>query len=233
MINTLTDNPLFGVLLTLSVYFPALLIYRRRKFFLFHPVLISMTVIIVFLFVFHIPLSHYLEGGEWIVSGLPITIILLALPLYRQLPLLLEHKSAILAGITAGVITSVTSVFLLSRLLGVDEALIRSIIPKSITTPLGLIMSETLGGIAGVTVIAIVFTGLTGVIIYIPLFRIFKITHPVAQGIAMGTTSHAIGTSKALELGEVQGAMSSLAIVLAGIITIISAPVFLVLFAYM
>lgn len=232
MINHITSNPVFGILLTVIIYYLALRLYRKTGIQLLNPFLVSMTVIIAVLLLSDIPLTNYLEGGDWIVAGLPFTILLLALPLYRQLPLLLQHRKAIISGVLSGVITSILSVFFLGRLFGIDEALILSVIPKSITTPLGIISSEMIGGIAGITVIAIVFTGLLGVVIYIPVFKIFRITHPVAQGIAIGTTSHAIGTSKAMELGEIQGAMSGLAIVLSGIITIILAPVFLILSAF-
>lgn len=233
MINSITLNPAFGLLLTISVYLLSLLLYRKVRHPLLNPFLVSMMTVIAVLLVFHIPLSNYMEGAQWIMAALPLTIILLALPLYRQLPLLLEHKFAIMAGIISGVLTSAVAVFLLSNLFGIDEILIRSIIPKSITTPLGLIMTDALSGLAGVTVIAIVITGLMGLVIYIPIFKIFRITHPVAQGIAIGTTSHAIGTSKAMELGEIQGAMSGLAIVLSGILTVFLTPLFLILFAYM
>jgi putative effector of murein hydrolase len=233
MIENITGSPFFGLVLTLLVYNLSLLLYKKTRQQLLNPFLVSLVFIIIFLTIFDIPLSHYMAGGNWILLILPFTIILLALPLYRQLPVLLEHKIAILVGITAGVLTSALSVFLFSKLLGIDKVLIQSILPKSITTPLGLIMSETLGGIAGVTILAITITGLMGLVLYIPIFKIFRITHPVAQGIAIGTTSHAIGTSKAMELGEIQGALSSLAIVLSGIITVFLSPVFLIVFTFL
>lgn len=230
MIEILTDNILFGVITTLIVYFLSILLYRKTKIPLLNPVLVSLLAIVLILMVFDIPLDHYMKGGQWIIAFLPLTIILLALPLYRQLPLLLEHKYVILAGIGSGVLTSVISVFCLSKLLKVDTVLIRSLLPKSITTPLGLILTDSIGGIASITVLAIVITGLTGVLICVPLFKIFRISHPIAQGVALGTTSHAIGTAKAFEMGEIQGAMSGLSIVLAGIITVITVPLFLLFF---
>lgn len=233
MFDALTDNVFFGIIITLFVYIMSLFIYRKTKIQLLNPFLISMISIIAILLLLDIPLSHYMEGGGYIQMMLPLTIILLALPLYRQLPLLMEHKFAIIAGILAGVTTSIVSVIVLCHLFRVDFALIKSIIPKSITTPLGLIMSETLGGVASVTVISIVITGVMGVILYIPVFKILGIRHPVAQGIAIGTTSHAIGTSKAMELGEVTGAMSGLAIVLAGVTTVAAAPLILLIFSFM
>ena len=225
----ITSNPLFGILLTLVLYYSALRIYKRLRIQLLNPFLLSMLGIIAVLLILDIPLDNYMAGGKYIKMLLPFTILLLALPLYRQLPLLLEHKFAILAGVLAGVVTSAGTVLLFSKLFGVDKTLILSILPKSITTPMGLILSDTLGAYTSVTVIAIVITGVMGVVLYIPVFRIFRITHPVAMGIAIGTTSHAVGTSKAMELGEVHGAMSGLAIVLAGVITVAAAPLFLLI----
>lgn len=227
MVELLTNNPGFGIVLTLLTYIPFLILYKKVKLSLLNPVLLSMITIIALLLIVKIPLSSYLVGAKYITAFLPFTIILLALPLYRQLPLLKKHKISIIAGIISGVLTSVISVTLLSLLFGIDKELIQSIIPKNITTPLGLIVSDTLSGIAGVTVVSIVFTGIFGTIIYAPLFKLLKIEHPVAKGIALGTTSHAIGTSKALELGEVEGAMSSLAIIITGIITVLLTPLYI------
>ncbi len=231
MTDWLTSTPLFGILLTLGCYFLAMRLYKRVTIQLLNPFIVSFAAILIILFLLDIPLSRYMAGGKYIKMLLPVTILLLALPLYRQLPLLLEHKLAIILGILAGVLTSGVSVFLLCILLDVDKQLLLSLIPKSITTPLGIILSETLGGFVSVTVISIVITGILGVLFHGPVFRFLRITHPVAQGIAIGTASHAIGTSKAMELGEVQGAMSGLAIILAGIITVFSAPLFLLLYS--
>ena len=233
MIDALTDNALFGILISPALYIPAVILYRKTRTQLLNPLVISLIGLFAILRLLDIPLSHYMKGGEYLIALLPVTIILLALPLYRQLPLLIEHKFPILAGIAAGVSTSAVSVFALCRLLNVDTVFIRSLIPKSITTPLGIVVSQTLGGIVSVTVISIVITGLMGVVLYIPVFKIFRITHPVAQGVAFGTTSHAMGTSKAMELGEVTGAMSSLAIVLAGLLTVAAAPLFLLVFSFL
>ena len=233
MTDWLTSTPFFGIFLTLISYFLGMRLYSRVRIQLFNPFILSFTSILMILFLLDIPLSDYMAGGQYIKMILPVTILLLALPLYRQLPLLLEHKLAIILGILAGVVTSGTTVFLLCLLLDVDKQLLLSLIPKSITTPLGIILSDTLGGFVSVTVISIVITGILGVLFHSPVFRLLKITHPVAQGIAMGTSSHAIGTSKAMELGEVQGAMSGLAIILAGIITVVSAPLFLLFYGFL
>lgn len=215
--------------LTLLAYLAGIIIYRKSGSPFLNPIILALLMIA--LTVHFTPLSWdlYISGSRPIIQLLPLTIIVLALPLYQQLPLLKKHHKAILAGTAAGVATSALSLFILARLMGLDLALLRSILPKSITTPLGLTLSRSLGGLEGVTVISIVTTGIMGIVFYLPVFKLFKIKHPVAQGVALGTASHAVGTSKAIELGEVQGAMSSLSILVSGVITILCTPLLLLL----
>lgn len=229
MIDFITSNILFGIILTVVLYVLTRLLYKKTKISLLNPVLLSTIIIISLLLLFNIPLENYMKGAKYISLFLPVTIILLALPLYRQLPLLKKHRLSISIGILSGVLTSFLSIIVLSKIFGVDKELIQSIIPKSITTPLGIIVSDSLDGIAGITVISIVFTGILGVVIYSPIFLLFRIKHPVAKGIALGTTSHAIGTSKALELGEIEGAMAGLAIILTGVTTVILTPLYILI----
>ena len=224
MIEALTDNIVFGLLITFIAYMLAKQLYRKSGHPLLNPFLISFTALIILVLSLEIPLENYLKGASILEYGLPVTVLLLAVPLYRQREALKAHKLAILAGIAAGVVTAIITTIVLCKIFGLDEILLRSILPRSITTPLGLIATEELGGVAGITMVAIIVNGLTGVLIYAPVYAIFRIKHPVAKGIAMGTTSHAIGTAKALELSEVIGAMSGLAIVLAGLITIAFIP---------
>lgn len=231
MIDWFISGPLFGLLLTVVFYILALRLYRKTRIPVLNPVLVSMLGIIALLMGFGIPLKDYMAGGGCIAALLPLTIVLLALPLYRQLPLLKAHKVPVLAGVVAGIITSAVSLFVLCRLFGVDSELIRSILPKSITTPLALIVSDSVGGLASITVVAVVFTGISGVLIYHLVFLLFRITHPVARGVALGTSSHVIGTAKALELGEIDGAMSSLAIIISGVVTVAATPLFILILA--
>jgi putative effector of murein hydrolase len=224
VLNLLTDNIFFGVLITIAAYVAGKVINKKTGITVLNPFLIAMLSLMALILLFDIPLTNYMKGARFLEQMLPVSIILLALPLYRQRAKLQSHKLAILAGITAGVLTSIVSTIVLCRLFNVDELLLKSLIPRSITTPLGLLMVENINGISGITMIAIVFNGVSGVIIYAPVYALFRIHHPVAKGIAMGTTSHAIGTAKALELGEVIGAMSGLAIVLAGLITVAAYP---------
>lgn len=224
ILNLLTDNVLFGVVITLTAYAAAKKINTFTGITVLNPFLLAMLSLIALILVLDIPLANYMKGASYLEQMLPVSVLLLALPLYRQRAKLQSHKLAILAGITAGVLTSIISTIVLCRLFQVDEQLLRSLIPRSITTPLGLLMVENINGISGITMIAIIFNGVSGVILYAPVYALFRINHPVAKGIAMGTTAHAIGTAKAMELGELIGAMSGLAIVLAGLITVATYP---------
>jgi putative effector of murein hydrolase len=225
MTEALTDNIFFGILITLAAYMLAKLLYRKTGSPLLNPFLISFLSLCILIMGAGIPLENYMRGASVLEYGLPVTVLLLAVPLYRQRAALKAHKLAFLAGITAGVLTCMISTVGLCYLFGLDEILLRSLLPRSITTPLGLLATEELGGVAGITMVAIIVNGVSGVLIYAPVYALFRIRHPVAKGIAMGTTSHAIGTAKALELSEVIGAMSGLAIVLTGLITIACVPI--------
>ena len=139
--------------------------------------------------------------------------------------LLKKNAAAILTGISVGSIIGICMIIGISYYLGLDSDIIKSLIPKSVTTPIGIAISSQLGGIVPITVLAVIVTGIMGSIIGPAVCRIFRINNKVAIGVAIGTASHAIGTSKALELGEVEGAMSSLSIGIAGIVTVILAPI--------
>ncbi len=224
MPEILTNNIFFGIITTVAAFALGRLINRKTGLTILNPFLVAFLILMAMVLLLDIPLDHYMKGAAWLEQMLPVSIILLALPLYRQRGPLHFHKVAIIAGITAGVITNVVSTILLCRLFGLDDVLLRSLIPRSITTPLGMLMVESLSGVSSITMITIIVNGLFGVIFYTPIYTVFRIHHPIAQGVAMGTTSHAIGTGKALELGEVIGAMSGLAIVLTGLITVLSYP---------
>ena len=158
---------------------------------------------------------------SWLLT--PATVCL-AIPLYKQLRLLKEHGAAVAAGIAAGVAASAVSIFLLCRVMGLTHLHYVTLLPKSITTAIGMGVSEEAGGLVTLTVISIAVTGLTGNIIGETVLRLAGIRHPVAKGLALGTSAHAVGTAKALEMGEVEGAMSSLSIAVAGLLTGIVVP---------
>lgn len=218
----LTDNHLFGILLSLACYYGGSFIRLRLQKSWVNPLLISIVLIISLLVLGGIPFEQYMKGGSVIHAFLgPVTVVL-ALPLYRQRALLVQHKYAILGGILAGVASALISVVVLCRLFGLNELLERSLLGHSVTTPIGIGLSNSLGAIEGLTVLSIIITGLFGAAIAPVLFRVFRIVHPVAKGISLGTSAHAMGTTKAIEMGETEGAMSGLAIGVAALITVIT-----------
>lgn len=221
MIDALTNNNLFGILLTIGLFYCGLWLRNYFQKNWINPLLISVFVIVVLLQVAQIPYEQYMQGAGVIHDFLgPVTVVL-ALPLYRQRKLLVKYKLSILSGISGGVLSSLISVILLGKVFGINEVLERSLLPHSITTPIGIAVSNDIGGIEGITVVSIIITGIFGSLIAGGLFRILRITHPVARGLGLGTASHAIGTSKAIELGETEGAVSSLSIGVAAITTVV------------
>lgn len=233
MMSILTNNILFGLVLSLITFEIGLFIYKKTKFPLFNPLLIAIALVIGFLVIFNIDYDLYNEGAQFINMFLGPATVVLALPLYKQLKLLKKYLMPILIGIFVGSSVSITSVIFLSYIFGLDKTITISLLPKSVTTPIGIEISNQLGGLQPITVLAIVISGIFGAIIAPFLCKIFKIKNKVAIGLALGTSSHAIGTTKALEFGETEGAMSSLSIGLAGIMTVFLAPIFFNIFSFL
>ncbi|GAA0721681.1 LrgB family protein [Clostridium malenominatum] len=223
--NTIIQSPLFGILLSIICFEIALTIYRKTKFPIFNPLLICVLIIVFILIKFNISLDDFNIGGKLISFFLGPATVVLAVPLYRQLSLVKKYLTPILLGITVGSFTAIISVIYLCKLFKIDKELTLSLVPKAITTPIGIEVSKIIGGIPAITVSAIVITGIMGAIIAPIICKVFKITDKVAIGIAIGTSTHAIGTTKAMEMGETEGAMSGLAIGIAGLITAILAPI--------
>ena len=226
MNELLTGSVFFGAVLSLLTYEAGLLIKKKCKGALFNPLLIAMVLTIVILLVFRIDFDTYNNGAKYISYLLTPTTVCLAIPLYEQFSLLKKNVRAVMTGILSGVITSLTFILLLSVLFGFSHVEYVTFLPKSITTAIGMGVSEILGGYVSITVGSICVTGLFGNIIAETLCRVLHITDPVAKGVATGTASHAIGTAKAMEMGELEGAISGLSIVVAGILTVLAAPVF-------
>lgn len=218
------NDALFGVILSLIAFEIGKLLFEKTKIALFNPLLISTIVVIGFLHKFEIPVSSYMVGGDFILFFLAPATISLAIPLYQKIDLLKKHFIPIMGGGIVGAFVAIISVIFLGKLLNIDYQLVVSLIPKSITTPIGMEVSSMIGGIPSITVFAISVTGISGNIFAPIVYNIFKISHPVAKGIGIGISSHAVGTSRAMEMGEIEGAMSALSIIIAGIITIILAP---------
>ena len=226
MKEMLCNSVFFGVMISILAYEVGMLLRKKFHLAIFNPLLISIFAIILLLGVFHIDYESYNEGAKYLSYLLTPATVCLAIPLYEQLELLKKHLAAILAGIVAGVLTSLTGVLVLSLLFHLNHEQYVTLLPKSITTAIGMGVSEELGGIVTITVAVIIITGVLGNVIADLVFKVFRISHPIARGISLGSSSHAIGTAKALELGEVEGAMSSLAIAVAGLLTVVGASVF-------
>ena len=216
----------FGVVVSVLAYEFVVFLKKKLKWAICNPLLISIVAVIVFLLLFDIPYVTYNEGAQYLSYLLTPATVCLAIPLYEQVELLKKHSWAILAGLISGVLTSVLCVFVLALLFKLDHAQYVTLLPKSITTAIGMGVSEELGGYVTITVTVIIVTGILGNIIAETVCRVFRIEEPVAKGIAIGSASHAIGTTKAMEMGEIEGAMSSLSIAVAGLLTVIAAPIF-------
>ena len=223
--NAIINSPLFGIFLTLVAFEAGVFVSKKFKYSFLNPLLIGNILIVGFLLITGVSLESYNVGGDYISVMLSPATVVLAVPLYRQIQKLQHFWKPILAGIFAGSITAMTCVIVAGKLLGLTKELTLSLLPKSVTIPMGSVISEQIGGIPSVTIIAITVTGITGAVTAPAVCRFCRIKHKVAQGIAIGTASHALGTTKAMEMGEVQGAMSSLSIGIAGLFTAVVAPV--------
>lgn len=216
----------FGVVLTFIGFEIGLFFRKKFKTALMNPILIGAIFIIGVLLVLDVPYEDYNKGAELVSFFLTPATVSLAIPLYRQLSVLKKYPLAILGGITAGVLTAMVSIWLLSLGFGLNHEQYMTLLPKSITTAIGMGISDKMGGIVTLTVVAISVTGISGNVLCEAIIKLFKIEEPIAKGLAIGTASHALGTAKAMELGEIEGAMSSLAIVVTGIMTVVSVSVF-------
>ena len=226
MSNFLSNSIFFGVLLCLLSYQAGVFLRQKTKIAAFNPLLISIIIVIFVLVMFNIKFEDFYKGSKYISFLLTPATVALAIPLYSKLTLLKSNFKAIMSGLIAGVLTSLISIFVMSLLFGLSHENYVSMLPKSITTAIGIGVSEELGGISTITTAVIIVTGVFGNVSADIVYKIFNITNPIAKGIGLGSSAHAIGTSKALEMGETEGALSSLSIAVAGIITVIFASFF-------
>lgn len=228
MFNSLTSNPLFWIVLTCVIYVSLAKIQAHIKAthikpFL-NPLLLTIALIIIILLVCKIPYNNYDIGGRYISFFITPATVALAIKLEKNFLYLKRHYLAILTGILAGVVMHTVLVFILAWFFHFDFKMVATLYPKSITTAIAVGVSDSLGGITSLTVAVVVFTGVVGTVIGEPLLKLFKVTDHVAQGIALGMSAHAIGTSKAIEMGEVQGAMSGLSVVVTGVTVVALVP---------
>lgn len=221
-----SDSMFAGVTLSLGAYMIGVILKKKLKLGIFNPLLISIIISIIVLVIGKVDYNIYNEGAKYLSYLLTPATVCLAIPLYEQWQLLKRNYKAVLCGLFAGAITSMTTVFVLAKICGLSHEEYVTLLPKSITTAIGMGVSEELGGYVTITVAVIIITGVLGNIIGELVCKIFHIEEPISKGLAFGASAHAIGTAKALEIGEVEGAMSGLAIAVSGILTVMFASVF-------
>ena len=218
------DNPFFGIGLTFLAYYIGIKVREKISHTLANPLLIALVLISVFLLVTGISYDTYMAGADYILIFMGPATVSLVVPLYKNIETLKSNLVPILVGITVGAITAIVSIIVLSNILGLDRTLTISLVPKSVTTAIAIPLSDALGGLGVLTAVFVAFRGVVGAVLGPAALRLAGITDPVAKGIALGTSSHAFGTAKALEMGELEGSMSGLSIAIAGIVTAIVAP---------
>ena len=226
MSDFLARSLFFGAGISLLFYEVGLLLKKRFKLAVLNPLLIAILCVMASLKVLGVPYSDYNAGAQYLSWLLTPATVALAVPLYEELGLLRKNLPAVAGGILAGTFAGLAGILLLCRVFALDHQLYVTFLPKSITTAIGMGVAEELGGVTALTVAAIILTGILGNVAAEGLFRLFRIHDPIARGLALGTGAHAIGTAKAMELGEVEGAMSSLSIAVAGLLTVAAASVF-------
>lgn len=225
MKEAILNSNYFGLILSISLFILAVKIKHRFKYAILNPLLVSTLLCIAVLALLDIPYDTYKNSSDMLSFLLTPATVCLAIPMYKQLKLLRDNLLAVVCAITAGTCSSLLSILLMGKLFNLSNEHIVTLLPKSITTAIGMGVSEEAGGIVTLTVAGIIITGILGNMIAESVFKIFRISHPIAKGLALGTSAHAVGTAKALELGEIEGAMSSLSICVAGILTVILVPV--------
>ena len=226
MKEILCNSAYFGVTVSLIGYGAGIMLKKKFKYAFLNPLLISIIFVIGVVMLCGVDYESYENSAQYLNYLLTPATVCLAVPLYQQMTLLKKNLAAVACGILAGVLASLGSVLLLAFLFGLEHDVYVTLLPKSITTAIGMGVSEELGGLVTITVAVIIVTGVIGNVIGEAVCKLFRIYEPIAKGLALGTSSHAIGTAKALEMGEVEGAMSSLAIAVAGLLTVIGASVF-------
>ena len=226
MNEMIASSATFGVVVSVLGYLLGMILKKRFKLGIFNPLLIAVIFVIGLLLALGIDYESYYSSAKYLSWLLTPATVSLAIPLYVQLDKLKKNLPAILCSVAAGVLASLGSVLALSALFRLGHAEYVSLLPKSITTAIGMDVSQELGGYVPITVTVIVLTGIFGNAAGDLICRLFRVTHPIAKGLGMGTASHAIGTARAMEWGELEGAMSSLAIVVSGLLTVVAASVF-------
>ncbi len=217
----LTRDPIFGFTLCIGTYALASAIKRRFNYTILNPMLISSLMIIAILWIFKIPLENFMTGGSFVAMFLTPATAALAISMYHQLDAIKKNFLPIIIGSVVGAVSSIVSIVLLCQLFNLTPEVTASLIPKSITNAFATKLGAQLGGIVPITVAGVCVTGVSGSILAPYFAKWFRVNNPVATGLAIGASSHVLGTSKALEMGEVEGTISGIAVGLCGLATII------------
>lgn len=220
-------TPLFGVTITIIAFFVGKSINRRTKKAIFNPILISAILIIMFLTRFNIDYEAYYKGGSIISFFIAPATVILSVPLYKNINLLKGRWLIIIIGITIGSLAGLVTIFVLCKALGIDDLIMITMLPKSSTAAISIDIAKTIGGLPNLAAAFTTVTGVCGNILGVHILKLFKIKDRISKGVALGSASHAVGTAKAMEIGEVEGALSSLSITLAGIINVFLIPWFM------
>jgi putative effector of murein hydrolase len=219
MHDILVNSSFFCVTLTLVAFCIASACQQKWKFPLLNPIIVASALVMLFLWLLDIPVEQYQENCQWLSYLMTPATICLVLSCYQQIKSLKKHLGAILFGVVGGTLCSLLSVWGMCKLFGFDEVLTISLLPKSVTTAIGAVMSQQCGGIGALTTVVIILTGIFGNVAGPWLTKLFRLTDPIAQGTAYGTASHIVGTSRATEISPLVGAVSSLSLTFAGLIT--------------
>lgn len=210
-----------GLVLTIASYSLGCLAKKKLRLAVFNPMLVATVISIAFVAIFKIDIQKYNDSTKILSFFLTPVTVCLAIPLYEQFQKLKDNWAAVVGGIFAGTLANFVMLFVCCLAFGLGHVEYISLLPKSITTAIGIALSNQYGGIVGITVGSIVVAGITGNTFCEQILKFFRITEPVAKGVAIGTCSHALGTTKALQIGEVEGAMSGLAIAVCGLMTVV------------
>lgn len=226
MNNVFVNSATIGVVISLISYEIGIFLKKKTKKAFMNPLLISIVLVIAFLLIFDFNYDSYNQSAKYLSYLLTPATVSLAIPLYQQIELLKKNLGAILLGILSGVLTSLLSILVMSMIFHLSHEEYVTLLPKSITTAIGMGVCEELGGYVTISVAVIIVTGILGNMIGEFICKCFRIRNSISKGLALGTSSHAIGTARAMEMGQIEGGMSSLAIVVSGLMTVVLASIF-------
>lgn len=230
MYGFIENSVYFGLVLSIGAYYIGMLLKKKFKLAILNPLLVAIVIVICVLAAGKVDYEAYNKGAKYVTYLLTPATVALAVPMYERLDILKKNIKAVAAGIITGVLTSFVSVLIISFAFSLTHQQYITLLPKSITTAIGMGLSEEIGGISTLTTAAIVLTGIFGNMVGEKIFRLLKIKKPVAKGIALGSAAHAIGTAKAIELGETEGALAGLSIAVSGLITVVAVNVFALIY---